>query len=70
MLRDRLGETFACQNAGADFVYDRPQSSDIAVVGEQLQPIVKAGACLEKQREVAGENRDVFRARPVEECRP
>ena len=49
MLGDRLGKTFAGQNAGADFIYDRAQSSDIAVVGEQFQPIVKARACLEKQ---------------------
>ena len=68
MLRDRVGKTFSGQNSGADFVHDWTQSSDIAVVGEQLQPGVKAGAGLEKQGEVAGENRDVFRAWSVEEA--
>ena len=68
MLGDRVGETLARQDAGADLAHDRAQPPDIAVVGEQLQPGVEARACLEKQRQVAGENRDVFRPRPVEEC--
>ena len=67
MLGDRLGKTFAGHDAGANFIYDRAQSSDIAIVGEQFEAIVEARACLEKQRKVAGKNSDVFRARPVEE---
>ena len=68
MLRDRVGKTFSGHNSGADFVHDWTQSSDIAVVGEQLQPGVKASACFEKQAQVAGKNRDVFWARPIEEA--
>src|SRR5262245_25836043 len=68
MLRDRVCKTFSGQNSGADFVHDWTQSSDIAVVGEQLQPGVKARACFEKQGEVAGKNRNVFCAWPIEEA--
>src|SRR5262245_25836916 len=65
MLRDRVCKTFSGQNSGADFVHDWTQSSDIAVVGEQLQPGVKARACSEKQGEVAGKNRTVCWPRPI-----
>src|SRR6516164_1916569 len=68
MLRDSLGETFSGQNSGANFVYDWTQSSDVAVVGEQLQPGVKASARFEEQGEVAGKDRDVFCARPIKEA--
>src|SRR5262245_18028917 len=68
MLRDRVGKTFSGKNSGADFVHNWTQSSDIAIVGEQLQPSVKAGAGLEKQGEVARENRDVLRPWSIEEA--
>ena len=68
MLGDRLCETFSRQNAGADFVYNRAQSSEVIVVGEQLQPSIEAGASLEQQGEIARKNSDVFHPWPIEEA--
>ena len=68
MPRQRLGKALAGDDARADVGDDRPQPAEIGIGGEQLQPVIDAGAGAQQQREVAGEDGDVFGLRPVEEA--
>ena len=60
MPRQRLGKAFAGDHARADVGDHRPQPAEIAVGGEQFEPVIDPRAGAQQQREVAGEDRDVF----------
>ena len=67
MMRQRIGEALARQDARADLGHDRPQPADVDVGCQQLEPVVEARAGLEQQRKVEREDRHVFGARGAAE---
>ena len=62
MFGDRLAETFARKNRACERRRGRPHAAHLGVAGEQLERVVDAGARVQQQSQVAGENRDVLRA--------
>ena len=68
MPRQRLGKALAGHDARADVGDDRPQAAEIAVGGQQFEPVIDARAGAQQQREVAGEDGDVFGVRLAEQA--
>ncbi len=66
--RQRFGETLAGDDARADIGDHRPQPAEIAVGGEQFETVIDARAGAQQQREIAGENGDVFGLGLVEQA--
>ena len=68
MPRQRFGEAFAGDDVRPDVGDHRPQPAEIAIGGKQFEAVIDPRAGAQQQREVAGENRDVFGLRPVEKA--
>ena len=68
MARQRLGKTLAGHDARADIGHDRPQPAEIGIGGQQFEAVIDPRAGAQQQREVAGENRDVFGLGLVEQA--
>ena len=68
VTRQRFGETFAGDDMRPDIGDHRPQSAEIPVGGEQFEAVIDTRAGAQQQREIAGENRDVFRFGLVEQA--
>ena len=68
MPRQRLGKALAGHDMRPDVGDHRPQPAEIAIGGEQFKPVIDPRAGAQQQREIAGEKRDVFGLRLVEEA--
>lgn len=67
MPRQRFGKALARNDPRTDVGNDRAQPAEIGIGREQLQSVIDAGAHTQQQREVACEDGDVFRLRPIEQ---
>src|SRR4051794_24895750 len=67
MVRQRLAETFAREDAGAHPCDDRGQAAHIGVAGKKLEPVIEPRAGLEQQRKIEREDGDVLGLGPLAE---
>jgi hypothetical protein len=64
MVRNCVGEALASKNCRRHFRRGRSHAANVGVGREQLKRVVDSDAGAQQQGEIAGEDGDVFRARP------